>query len=215
MISNKKCFAHMLSLALVVCTTSAFVKGVLNEEKKGKPLFKKYRYYEEQGHADKDWIPRMVMKDMYNNVDDTPDIIGGLGEDSNMLLDNTKYPFPHNVLAYASYLVIENASKSNGWLSKRCNIELIQQLLDCGGDPEAKNVENGWFGSSNITESAQDFAESFICDKNKEKRLCAKKVNRLLRETDELTYAELAKLTDEELAYQDYIEYLKKPQKEK
>ena len=225
----------MLSLAFIVCASSIFVgcgvEMLLNyksEEKEETRMFKKYQFYKAMGlpgkpdgHADKEWLKQMVMEDMKHNVDDILDILRGLGEDPNMLLGNAKkLPLPHNVFAYASYLVINNINDASNYreLHKRkgCNTELIQQLKDRGGDSEAKEVSsNGWFSSSDITKSAQDLTASFIDNKDKEKRSCAKKLNRLFHKTNELTDAELEELTDEELARQDYAEYLKKHKIEK
>ncbi len=210
MVNNKKYFAHMLSLALVVCTASVLTGPVdqaeevedtraVEEEKKTK-TFKKYRYYLNEGHANKEWMPKKVMNEMEIDVNNTLDIIDGLDEDPNMRLVDDKYPCPHNVLVYASYLV---PVESNGyWLG--CNTKLIEELLIRGGDPKIKNDDGS---TRNALEVVEGHVNSWISE---EIRDCAKKVKIIL-----LNACEINELTDNEKAYKDYEEYLKKQQEKK
>ncbi len=232
MVNNKKYFAHMLSLALVVCTASVFVKGVepVEVEEKKMKTFKRYRYYLNKGYVDKKWIAKKIRKDIDKDPERALEIIYALGVDPNMPVNNI-HRQPYTLFGYTVNRVVWNADglcffkedeKGRSFSAeKRCNVKLIEKLFKLGADLDKMS---GWiFPSQSAREVVRDKSNDYSSFKRpKEGRICARAIERLFNGINELTDKEYADEREREVDAEnewevdaEYKEYLKKQQEKK
>ncbi len=143
MVKNKKYFARMFLLGLVVCTSSVFVKGVVSdEEEKETPTSVKYGAYRKKGEKwikkNNNEINKEIINEIFRDPDKSLDIMKAFEVGPNYIINNV-WRCPCTIAGSTFKQIIEDAGEG------KCNISLVKKIFDLGVDIDKKT---GWFYQS-------------------------------------------------------------------